>query len=103
MEVTRSVSPTGTVQLTVDGRVDGYWADHLDSAIAEIVREGQHDIEVECSRVTFLSSAGIGILVKHYQQLSHISGTFTIVNPSGPVANVLRITRLADTLLARPR
>jgi len=98
MEVTRS-SDGGVLLLKVDGRIDGYWADHLDAALSGAVAEGHHRIAVDCSNVSFLSSAGIGVLVKHHQQLGRISGGFRIVSPSPAVATVLRITRLADMLI----
>lgn len=98
MEVTRTISG-GVLLLKVDGRVDGYWADHLDAALAEAVGEGHHRIALDCSNVSFLSSAGIGVLVKHHQQLGRISGGFRVVSPSNAVATVLRITRLADLLI----
>ncbi len=85
--------------MKVDGRVDGYWADHLDAAIREAIAEGHHRIALDCSKVSFLSSAGIGVLVKHHQQLGRISGGFRVVSPSPAVATVLRITRLAEVLI----
>jgi hypothetical protein len=50
----------GVLHLRVDGRVDGYWADHLDSALAAAVSEGHHRIALDCSAISFLSSAGTG-------------------------------------------
>ncbi len=99
MDVTRSVE-AGVLHLKIDGRIDGYWADHLDAALSAAVGEGHHRIAVDCSAVGFLSSAGIGVLVKHHKQLARIKGGLHIVRPSPTVATVLRITRLADVLIA---
>ena len=98
MEVTRFVDG-GVLLMKVDGRVDSYWADHLDEALAEAIREGHHRIALDCSRVSFLSSAGIGVFVKHHQQLGRISGGFRVVSPSSSVLTVLRLTRLAEMLI----
>jgi anti-anti-sigma factor len=98
MDVTRTVTDAGLC-LAVEGRVDGYWSDHLDEALVGAVREGHHRIVVDCEKVTFLSSAGIGVFVKHHRELTRISGSFQIVNPSAPVAAVLRMTRLSDVLI----
>ena len=99
MDVTRSLD-AGVLHLKVDGRIDGYWADHLDAALSEAIGEGHHRIAVDCSAVGFLSSAGIGVLVKHHKQLARIKGGLHVVRPSPAVATVLRITRLADVLIA---
>jgi anti-sigma B factor antagonist len=65
MDVTQSLDG-GVLHLKVDGRIDGYWADHLDAALSEVIGAGHHRIAVDCSGVGFLSSAGIGVLVKHH-------------------------------------
>ena len=100
MQVTRTVADE-ILHVTLEGRIDGYWADHLDVALAQAVAEGHHRIAVDCAQVVFLSSAGIGILVKHYKELTAISGAFHIVNPSPPVATLLRVSKLTELLIAK--
>jgi anti-anti-sigma factor len=102
MQFTRTAADE-ILHVTLEGRIDGYWADHLDAALAEAVAEGHHCIAVDCAQVSFLSSAGIGILMKHYKELKAISGIFQVVNPSQTVATVLRVTNLTDLLVARAR
>ncbi len=102
MEVTRAVSG-GVVELAVDGRLDGSWADHLDDTLAGVVRDGYYDVRVDLAKVTFLSSAGVGVLVRHYRQLLAIGGSFAVVSPSPPVDRVLRIANLADLLSGQER
>jgi len=98
MDVTR-VTAGDTLHLKVDGRIDGYWADHLDAALAAAISEGHHRIALDCSTVAFLSSAGIGAIVKHYKALAAIQGSLQVVEPSHAVVTVLRMTRLADVLI----
>lgn len=98
MEITRSVVG-GAIQLAVVGRMDGSWSDHLDAALSEAVREGYHDLRLELSGVVFLSSAGVGVLVRNYQLLTSVGGSLVVVNPSPAVDRVLRIARLADHLV----
>ncbi|HUR21954.1 MAG TPA: STAS domain-containing protein, partial [Vicinamibacterales bacterium] len=99
MQITRTLE-AGAMHLTVGGRLDGYWADHLDNALSEAVREGHHHLRVDLSQVTFLSSAGIAALMKFYKQLSRINGSFVVVNPSHSVRLVLEMTRLSAVLIA---
>ena len=99
MDVTRTLD-AGVLHMRVDGRIDSYWADHLDEAISAAVAEGHHQIALDCSAVSFLSSAGIGVLVKHHKQLAHIKGGLHVVRPSASVATVLRLTKLSDLLIA---
>ena len=99
MELTRTLTTSGLL-LGVDGRIDGYWSDHLDVALDEAVREGHHRITLDCEKVNFISSAGIGVLMKHHKELSHIGGAFVLVNASQPVRTVLQISRLSELLLS---
>jgi len=101
MELTRTTNEHGLLML-VEGRIDSYWSDHLDAALDDAVREGHHRIEVDCEKVGFISSAGIGVLMKHQKELARIGGAFVVINASRPVATVLRITKLSDLLLAHP-
>src|SRR2546428_8362907 len=48
MEITRNVND-GIVDLVVVGRLDGYWADHLDAALTDAIREGHHRLRLDCS------------------------------------------------------
>jgi anti-anti-sigma factor len=81
------------------GRLDGYWADHLDRALTDVVREGHHHVRLDCSALSFLSSAGIAVLVKFHKELVRVNGAFYVVNPSKAVSMSLRITRLTELLV----
>ncbi len=102
MDITRT-HRDGVVELAIEGRLDGYWADHVDTALADVVREGHHRVRLDLSKVGFLSSAGIAVMVKYYKQLSRINGQFAVVNPSAAVVTVLKVTRLDTTLIESDR
>lgn len=92
------------MELMITGRLDGYWADHLDRGLTETVREGHHRLRLNLANVTFLSSAGIGVFVKFYKHLTTIKGALVITSPSQPVRTILNMTRLSNLLIdeARP-
>jgi anti-anti-sigma factor len=98
MEITRRAGD-GWLELAVEGRLDGYWADHLDASLAESVRDGYHRLHLDLSQVVFMSSAGIAVLVKFHKQLDAIHGRLVVVKLSAQVRTVLEITRLADLLV----
>jgi anti-anti-sigma factor len=98
MEITQTL--TGDLMhVTVAGRLDSYWADHLSDTLSKVVRQGHHRILLDCSKVDFLSSSGISVLLQCHQQLNSISGSFHVVNPSTAVLTVLRVTRLVEMLV----
>ena len=98
MEITRRVAEHWT-ELFIEGRLDGYWAEHLDAGLADVVRDGNHRLRLDLTGVTFISSAGIGVLVKFYKRLDAIKGTMVIVRASPAVLTVLDMTRLTALLV----
>jgi anti-anti-sigma factor len=90
------------VELNVEGRLDVYWADHLAEAIDQEIRQGSHHIRLDLSQVAFLSSAGIGVLVRFYRELKSIQGSFAVSNCSPIVLKILEISKLAKLLVAKP-
>ena len=99
MEITRVQTP-GALELRIRGRLDGYWADHLENSLAETMREGHDRIRLELSEVSFMSSAGIAVLMRCYKQLQRIDGSLAITRASPQVKTVLEMTGLADKLIA---
>jgi anti-anti-sigma factor len=101
MQITRKRSGD-FVDIELTGRIDGYWCDHLTATLSDVIREGSHHIRIDCAQVSFLSSAGVGVLAKFYRELGRINGTFHLVNPSNRVSTVLRLTRLDSLLIVHP-
>jgi anti-anti-sigma factor len=88
------------LEVKVKGRLDNYWTEHLRGNLEEIIRGGAHGIHLNLSEISFLSSAGVGLLVKFHTQLKGIGGVFTVTSPSERVKQVLDLCRLSTILLA---
>src|SRR4029077_10133543 len=89
------------IELKIEGRVDGYWADHLAADVDQEIRQGSHHIQLDLSQVAFLSSAGIGTLVRLYKDLKSIQGSFSVSNCSRNVLKVIQLSKLEDLLVAK--
>jgi anti-anti-sigma factor len=87
------------VDVTVNGRLDGYWADHLAKRLEEIMRQGTDQIRVNLFGVTYISSMGIRVLIQFYKKLHALQGTFVVTDPSEPVKKVLKMAQLSDLLM----
>ena len=90
----------GRHELQLNGRLDANWADHVGNAIESAIRAGQHYIDIDMALVEYISSMGIGVLMKYYKQLKAVSGLLRVVNPHENVLAVLKIVNLADMLVA---
>jgi len=100
MQISKRLSGA-IVELLVEGRMDVYWAEHLAAAVQDEIRQGSHHIRLDLSRVPYLSSAGIGVLVKLHRELRSIQGSFAVTNCSRTVLKSLEITNLESLLVEK--
>ena len=56
------------------------------------------ELIVDCSKLTFVSSAGLGVLLKANRQLGALGGQVHLAGVGGPVVQILRIARLDGIL-----
>jgi anti-anti-sigma factor len=89
------------LEVKVKGRLDNYWTEHLRRNLEEAIREGAHAILLNLAEISFLSSAGVGLLVRFHTQLKGIGGSFVVTHPSDRVKQVLDLCRLSPILLAQ--
>src|SRR6201993_4052629 len=91
------------LDVKIKGRLDNYWTEHLRRNLEEMVRAGAHGIRLNLSEISFLSSAGVGLLVQCHTQLKGIGGSFVVTNPSERVKRVLELCKLTPILLAEAK
>ncbi len=101
MEITKR-NRGRVLELHVKGRLDASWADHLGQELLAAIREGRHHIALDFSGLSYISSAGISVLVKFRRQLQGLDGTLSVVNPSETVMEVFRTVRLEGFFLGQP-
>ena len=89
------------MELLVEGRMDVHWSEHLAAAVREEMRQGSHNIRLNLSRVPYLSSAGIGVLVRLHHEFKSIQGSFSVANCSPTALKSLEITNLVGLLVAK--
>src|SRR4051794_40714336 len=97
MEITQQ-DQGDRILLEVQGRLDGTWADHLADRLSEVVRSGKHQVRLDLSRTTFLSSAGIRVLLIYFKQLKALQGGLEVWQPSEMVREVLELSGLQALL-----
>jgi anti-anti-sigma factor len=90
------------LELTVSGALDNESSMHFRAAIDEHVRDGWHRILVHMQGVTYISSAGINVLLDTKKRLEQLEGLFGICTPAREVEDVLARTQLLDFLLCEP-
>lgn len=80
--------------LEVGGEVDVYTAPRLRERIVELVEGGSRRIVVDLSRVEFLDSTGLGVLVGALKRLRAVGGSLALVCCHERLLKIFRITAL---------
>jgi anti-anti-sigma factor len=98
LEIMEERSP-GASTFTLKGRVNAASADALLYKLETAVKEGHVNILVNMSRIEYLSSVGIRVILKIYKKAAEAGGKFNIERPSENVKNVLGMVALKDMLV----
>ncbi|MDT8322638.1 MAG: STAS domain-containing protein [Bacteroidota bacterium] len=98
MEITRSVTGKHHI-LRVRGKLDAYWSDALSNELETTVRSGAAEISLDLAGVSFISSAGLRVLLLYLKQMRAINGVLRIVQPSEKVRDIFDLSGLTELLL----
>ena len=88
----------GILVLVADGGLDMRNARELGEKLTTLVDSGIRDLIVDCSKLTFISSAGLGTLLMVNRKLNGKGGRVHLAGASGPVAQAIQLAGL-NTLL----
>lgn len=81
--------------IKVKGRMDSYYSSELENAIEPVLRKAKK-IVLECSEVTFLSSAGIRVFLSLMNRLKRRGGGLVLLNLGETAKKVLRTSKTLD-------
>jgi len=86
-------------KLIVKGRLNTLNAPRLENEIIDTLNAGDKHIILDLSRVSYLSSTGIRVILKTFKQAKVSGGKLNIERPSENVKNVLGMAALEEMLL----
>jgi len=64
----------GSAVLRLGGRLDREWAEHLSNTLEDLLRDGVRSVNIDLSRVTYVSSAATKVLTRWQQELALLRG-----------------------------
>ena len=83
------------LRVEVTGEIDHHSAAGLRSGIDEVIFEFRPRIlELDLSRVNFMDSSGLGLIMGRYALIQKLSGEFSISDPSDRVLRVFELSGL---------
>ena len=87
--------------IKLSGRLDAAWSSSVDKILQDTIYAGSHKIALDLEQVSYISSAGIRVLVILIKNLKGLGGSFRLINASPEVTEVLNLvgfTQLLSTL-----
>jgi anti-sigma B factor antagonist len=88
--------------IKADGGLNNQTAEKFITDIETLVEAGLRKIIVDCSRLEYISSAGLGVLVRLHKRMKQHAGDVKIASARSALLDLLRITRLDKRLEIYP-
>ena|SRR5688500_12080378 len=88
----------GCPVLFVKGEIDIYTAPMFKQAVVGLVSDGNTDVVIDLSGVTFMDSSGFGTLLGATRRLRPAGGGLHLAGANTTIQRMLRLTRL-DTIM----
>jgi anti-sigma B factor antagonist len=88
--------------LKADGGIDAANADEAVAELTLLVESGLRKLIIDCSRLGYISSAGVGVLVRLHKRLLTVGGHAKVAAVHGPVFRLLELTKIADVFEVYP-
>ena len=80
-----TVREGGTALLQLEGRLDREWAEHLSGTLEDLLQDGVRSLNIDFSRVTYVSSEATRVLTRWQQELALLRGEMQVTALPAPV------------------
>jgi anti-sigma B factor antagonist len=84
----------GALFFTLRGSLDLATAPTVRAALTEAIEKGSNDLVVDLTRLEFLDSTGLGVLIGAHRRATENGGSMRLIVSDGPISRLLNITGL---------
>ena len=95
MEIIKGKTDEG-ILMRVIGEIDLFNVDILNNSVKSELEQGNLNVTMDLSEVSYLDSSGIGILITMKTIIKRLQGEFRIVNINNDIKSIFIMTNLAD-------
>lgn len=92
------LTPTGSHLIEVEGLLDLETSPILQAALVDLLARGADRIALDLSRLVFLDSAGMAVLLSARNQARATGGSLALACPNDTVLRILRRTGVARVI-----
>jgi anti-sigma B factor antagonist len=77
--------------VVVSGNLDENNGNYLLDCVKEEILEGSKKLVLDCSHLNYISSMGLGVLVRVHSRMNKIGGDVKLAGIQGAVANIMNV------------
>lgn len=78
-------------RVELNGYVDAHTATQLDDLFQQAINEQKYCFVVDCTKLTYISSAGLGVFMAHIEQVRCNGGDIKLCGVSEPIKQIMEI------------
>ncbi len=82
--------------VSADGGLNLDTAEQFIDSLETIIDAGVRRVVVDCANLRYISSAGLGLLLRLHHRLASHGGNVMLANVRGGIASIVANTRLSD-------
>jgi anti-anti-sigma factor len=82
----------GLVTLQINGRIDSLTAQTVEQYLENLSESGERTVVIDFTRISYISSAGLRVLLLFQKQLKKVDGEIILCNLSPTTADVFRMS-----------
>jgi anti-anti-sigma factor len=97
MEINTRRAGNATI-VSLAGELDAYWAGETERELLGLVDKGRHELVLDLSELSYLSSGGLRALLRTHRRLTELGGKLGLAAPQAYVRDVLSVSGLAQML-----
>ena len=84
--------------IIIDGEIDASSSIELDTAISEAIKKGERKILVDCAKLNYISSAGLGVFMSYLEDFEEQGIKIALFHMNDKVKSVFEILGLVDLI-----
>jgi stage II sporulation protein AA (anti-sigma F factor antagonist) len=89
-----------TLVISIIGELDHHTAEYIRQKIdSEIIKSTTKNIIFDFSKLTFMDSSGIGVIIGRYKNIQKLNGKAAIVNANQQIRRILEMSGLLRIMI----
>jgi anti-sigma B factor antagonist len=93
-----SKTDDNVLKIGIIGELDASGSINLDNILTNAIRSEHFNILVDCERLDYISSAGLGVFISHIAEIQENNGELVFYNMSNKVKSIFSILGLEKVI-----